>query len=295
MDIHLNHLNMNTNLSSKDITGRLQDFVEYYKKTEVNDLNPCKENFFKTSKSKIEDELYRLFLETHFQSPESATMFIELMNWNTLNNYGVSEIKRVCKNFFEQPNIKIGGHRKHFVCMTPSKRATYTSEVLTSYKAVIKKYKTQRNFFEIDGSPDFDDLYKRMLEINHFETRLPRFDHLEKVSRTFDFYCYPTRFYVEDATGPLDGVTYLILGKKFRTKKSRLKGIVLSKNFVKEWNSLVRTRYRLTDEETPDSTLRKMEQWTIETVRQSLPKSQRCNPGFVFDLETNICNWQKRK
>ena len=98
---------MNTNLNFKDITGRLKDFVEYYKKTEVNDLNPCTENYLKISKSKTEDELYRLFLETHFQSPESAKRFMDLMNWEKLNTSGHSVIWKDCLNFFKQSKLSL--------------------------------------------------------------------------------------------------------------------------------------------------------------------------------------------
>jgi hypothetical protein len=286
---------MNTNLSFEDTTERLEDFIEYFKKTEVDSPNPCKENHIKPSKTKTEDELYRLFLETHFQSSESANKFNELMNWKKLNNTGDSGIKKVCRDFFNQPKIKIGDHRKHLSCMTPDERTAYTVEGLSSYKVVIKEYQSQRNFFEIDGNPKFDDLYDKMRMIRHFNRRLPRFDHLEKVSRTFNFYCTPNRFYVEDATGPLDGLTYLILGQKFRNSKTRLNEIILKSDFINNWNSNVKSNYQLTDRESRDSTLQKMEQWTIDRVRHKLPKSQQSNPGFIFDLETNICNWQKRK
>ena len=287
---------MNTKLNFKDTNERMEVFVEYFKKTKVDNHNPCMGNDIKPTKTSTEDKVYRLFLETHFQSPESANKFNEMMSWEKLNNTKDFGIKKVCRDFFNQSKIKIGDHRRHINCMTPDKRAAYTFESLCSYKAVIKEHKSQRNFFKIDGNPDFDELFKRMIEIKHFETRLPRFDHLEKVSRTFNFYCTPNRFYVEDATGPLDGLTYLILGEKFRSNKARLKEIVLSRYFITHWNSnVVKSKYHLSESESLKSTLQKMEQWTIDTVRQKLPKSQQSNPGFVFDLETNICNWQKRK
>lgn len=289
---------MTTKFNFNDITDRLEDFVEYFKKTEVDTLNPCKENDIKPSDTKTEDKLYRLFLETHFQSPESANKLNGMMNWEKFTNTKDSGIKKVCQSFFNQTKVKIGGHRKHLNCMNPNERAEYTFEGLLSYKEVITRYGSQSQFFEIGKSPDFDDLYNRMLEINHFKPRLPRFDHLEKVSRTFNFYCTPKRFYVEDATGPLDGLTYLILGEKFRSNKTGLKEIVLSGYFITNWNShVVKSKYKLSESESLNSTLQRMEQWTINEVKNNkkLRPSQLKNPAFVFDLETNICNWQKRK
>lgn len=286
---------MNAKFNFNDTTERLEDFVEYFKKTEVDCLNPCNEKDIKPSKTDTENKLYRLFLETHFQSQKSADKFIKVMSWEELNNTGDSLLRKACQDFFKQSDIKIGDHRKHFNCMKPDKRASYTFEVLSSYKALTKRHGSQSEFFEIGKCPDFDVLYKRMGEINHFDTRLPRFDHLEKVSRNFNFCCTPNRFYVEDATGPLYGLTYLILGQKFRNGKTSLEEILLNSDFIINWNSNVKSKYQLTNTESLDSTLQIMERWTIDMVRQKLPKSQQSNPAFVFDLETNICNWQKRK
>jgi len=71
----------------------------------------------------------------------------------------------------------------------------------------------------VDGNPAFVSLYQRIAGIAQFDTRLARFTHLENVSRTFDFYTVPERFYSEEGkkggSGPLSGLTYLVFGQRY--------------------------------------------------------------------------------
>ena len=99
------HFNMTTKFNFKDITGRLEDFVEYFKKIEVDNFNPCKENDIKPSKTNTEDKLYRLFLKTHFQSLKSEDRFIDFMSWEKLNTTGNSKLEKVCRDFFNQSEL----------------------------------------------------------------------------------------------------------------------------------------------------------------------------------------------
>jgi len=134
-----------------------------------------------------------------------------------------------------------------------------------------------------------------MKEIKTFDTRLPRFDHLENFCCANKFYCTPKRFYVEDdKSGPRDGdgLIFLIMGERYR-KNKQVKEYLLSDDFSRNWNTNVISKYSIS--QSIKSALQKLEQWTIETVKKMVKKNQSENPAFVFDLETNLCNWQKRK
>ena len=286
---------MKTTVNLKEINGRIDSLIEKFNEDIVP--NPCDGEHDQLVNLPIEEYLYLLLLETHFHSYESANRMLNELSWNKLEQSAESEILKSCKTFFKQPKIKIGDHRKYFRCLSIPQKINYTVEVLCSYRTVVKEFQSQKKFFEIDGKPEFDIIYERMKDIKHFEGRLPRFDHLEKLNRAFNFYCIPERFYVEDSSGPLDGLTYLIIGERFKGNKTQLKAVLFSKTFVKDWNTLVKAQsgFSITQGEPLNSILQKMEHWAIINVRKRLPKDKRGNPAFVFDLETKICNWQKRK
>jgi len=118
---------------------------------------------------------------------------------------------------------------------------------------------------------------------------------LEKLCRANKFYCTPKRFYVEDdKSGPRDGLTFLIMGERYR-KNKQVKEYLLSVDFSRNWNANVISKYSIAHGESIKSVLQTLEQWTIENVKKNLKKNQQGNPAFIFDLETNLCNWQKRK
>lgn len=242
-----------------------------------------------------EEKLFYIFMVTHFDSSKSAKDFYDKINWNYLIQSDTAEVLKICKEFFTEKGFIIGDHRRYFRCMKRGKKEEYTTEILESYKNTINKYGSQSQFFEIDSNPEFDTLYQRMKkEIAHFHTRLPRFDHLERVSRTHNFYTIPKRFYAEDATGPLDGLTYLFFGKPYRKDRNAISEY-LRKNFPDEWNPKVEENYQISPEASPEEVIQTLEQWTIDHVKDSPPLSQRSNPAYIFDLESCLCNWQKRK
>ena len=147
------------------------------------------------------------------------------------------------------------------------------------------------------GHPDFDVLFNRMREIDPpFEPRLPRFDHLERLARTHNFFTVPTKFYAEEASGPLDGLTYLLFGLRLSKNRRRLEDYLV-KDFPKEWNSnpKVDKAYRVSEGTRLPEVLRMLEKWTIEQVRKSLPRKHQDAKSYIFDLESCLCNWQKRK
>lgn len=290
---------MNPRLNFNKINIRIDDLLNFF--YNYNQPNHCNQEKYQivnlSLEGNLEGNLYLLFLETHFHSLKTAESFNGYLPWNKLENFAESEVDKSCKIFFEQTKVEIGDHRRNFRCMPISQKINYTVEILGSYKKVVNKYGSQKKFFEIDGKPEFDKLYERMKEIKHFNTRLPRFDHLEKLCRVNKFYCIPKRFYVEDASGPLDGLTYLILGLRFRGNKTQLKASLFSKPFLKDWNTFVKVQseYIISQGESLKSAIQKLEHWTIDTVKKRLSPDKQKNPAFVFDLETNICNWQKRK
>ena len=240
-----------------------------------------------------EEKLFYILLATHFASPRTAREFHERLDWTGLLQSDTSRVRAVAADFFQERRL-IGDHRRHFRCMPTSEKITYTVEVLDAYKGVMQAYGSQARFFETDGQPTFETLYERMREITHFQRRLPRFDYLEALARTHNFYIVPNRFFAdEDEGGPRDGLTYLVLGLRLRHTKG-LKAYLVSE-FPDEWNVAVEAKYRVPQGANLQDVIRKLEIWTIDHVRGRLPARQQNAPAYVFALESCLCNWQKGK
>lgn len=277
-----------------DLEQRLNEFVSYFS------INYDKiDRYFDTLISNCqnlipEEKLFYLFLTTHFDSPETAKDFYQKLNWKILQQSNKNRIREILDEFFNKKR-KIGDHRRHFRCMKREERVQYTVDVLESYKKVIEKYGPQVKFFEIERQPEFDTLYQKIEKIKGFDTRLPRFDHLERVSRTHNFYITPERFYAEEATGPLGGLTYLFLGIRYRKAedKTAIKRY-LTENFPMEWNAKVDKKYRISRRAKFEDVIQSLEQWVIDHVKKLLPPD-KLNDAYVFDLESCLCNWQKGK
>lgn len=240
-----------------------------------------------------EERLFYVLLATHFDSPDTAKDFYQKLTWKELQQGNENQYKERCRKFFNEKRL-IGNHRRHFRCMRKEEKVKYTVEILNSYRKVIRQYGSQVDFFEINKNPVFDTLYHRMTEIAHFETRLPRFDHLERVSRTHNFYVIPDRFYSEDSSGPLDGLTYLFFGKKYRRNKMIFDKYFVQK-FPREWNSKVERKYQISPVLlTVKDAIQALERWAIGHAKEKIPLD-KFNNDFVFDFESCLCNWQKRK
>lgn len=241
-----------------------------------------------------EEKFFYILLVTHFASPRTADEFYARLDWAGLLQSDTSTIRTVSTGFFQKGHF-IGDHRRYFRCLTTSdKKTELTVEILDAYRQVMQAYGSQGRFFETDGHPAFEVLYERMREIRHFERRLPRFDHLEALTRTHGFYFVPTRFFAdEDEGGPRDGLTYLLLGLRLRhTKGLRA---YLCTAFPDEWNVAVEAKYHIPRGSNLHDVLRKLEFWTIDQVRARLPSAQQADPAYVFALESCLCNWQKGK
>ena len=237
-----------------------------------------------------EDKLHYILLSTHFDNTCSAKDFFQVCDWTNLNEFGDKKVFSISKSFFRRKR-KIGGHRRHVRCMKWEKKGYYTAELLKSYRNVMEKNTSQNVFFNIGKKTKFEILYNRLKAIEHMHTRLPRFDHLERVTRVHSFYSVPERFYAENSTGPLDGLTLCILGQRYRKKRKEIKKYLLG-SFYKDWNRVQEKTYHISSNPTFASVIQQMEKWLIDTVSE---KISRRTPSFIFDLESCICNWQKRK
>lgn len=180
--------------------------------------------------------------------------------------------------------------------MGAERRAGYTVQVLEKYRHIIsEKYGSQATFFGLDGgaNADFDELYGKMQEIEPpFHRRLPRFDHLERLARTHDFYVVPKQFYSYDdpRTGPISGLTLLLFGRRYKDDAKRLRLFVTQK-LPRRWNTEVDERFRIQGT-TPREVFRRLEEWTIEYVKKRVPDCGK-HKAYVFELESCLCNWQK--
>ncbi len=280
---------------------RIGRFVEYF--VEKTSSDPDRK--FSELKSKsckladLEERLFFILLATHFDSPSLADDFYQGLSWNIIQQIDDDGIRKVCEEYFSGKSFTgerlIGEHRRYFRCLSNHEKINYSVEILMSYKQVIGKYGSQRIFFEIDNNDaDFDVLYQRMKEIAHFDTRLPRFDHLEKVSRLHHFYVIPNRFYAEEATGPFYGLTYLLLGKRLGKDEQSTRQD-LDNSFIQSWNEQVGGEYTVPDKANFGQIVECLELWVLNRIRnwESLPEAKRNYPAFVFDVESCLCNWQK--
>jgi len=104
----------------------------------------------------------------------------------------------------------------------------------------------------------------------------------------------PDRFYAEDATGPLDGVTLLIVGQRYRRNRGPLRPY-LTQELALQWNGSVDAGNRIPSRPTLKQVIVAFELWVIERVSKELASDVRNHPAYVFDLESCLCDWQKHK
>ena len=241
-----------------------------------------------------EEKLFYVLLASHFASSATAWDFYSTLTWNGLLGSPISTVREISLAFFQQSR-PIGDHRRNFRCMDSRGKANYTVEVLEAYKAAIKQpsYGSQIRFFETDGHPTFDTLYNRMRNIEPFRRRLPRFDHLERLARTHKFYIVSTVLRSR-GYGWTPRRSYLLVAWRQATTQKDAIHIFVSK-FPDEWNAVVGMQYRLPQRASLSAILTKLEIWTIDNVRAMLPRTLQNAPEYVFELESCLCNWQKRK
>lgn len=278
-------------LDFSTIEERMGEFLEYFKPEDKST-----DNFYiSLSQKDPEEGLFYLLLATHFDSSKSAKDF--KLKWKDLKKSSRIDLEQICEEFFDK-KISIGGHRRHVSYMGKKEKINYTLKILESYKKIIWECGSQSQFFEIDEKPCFDKLYEKMKQIRNFKPRLPRWDHLEKLSRTHGLYITPKRIYVEDSSGPRDGLTLLFFGERYRKMpKNRKKEFhkYLIKDFPKHWNQKVEDDYKITRElNNWKEVIPYLEKWAIDKIWQRLPVDKRTR-AYLFDLETCLCNWQKRK
>lgn len=288
----------------KDINNRIGLFIEYF----IANTSSDPRRHFELLQLKShdldnwpEEKLYYVFLATHFDSPILASDFYQKMRWKELQHSSESNIRKTCVDYFRGKKFKgdycIGSHRKYFRCLkTTAKKVDYTVKILASYKEAMNRYGSQVDFFEINNSQaEFDVLYKKMEEenIEGFDKRLPRFDHLERLSRVYNFYVTPERLYIEEASGPLYGLTYLLCGK--RLGKDEKNSTITNGVFITDWNEKIGGRYTIPDGTSLKEIMKCLEQWVINSIRgwKSLPHSKMNDKAFIFDLESCLCNYQK--
>lgn len=241
-----------------------------------------------------EERLFMAFLVTHFDDYDTARDFYSQMNWRCLQDWGQDDLRKQCVTFFSpQKPPRIGDHRRYFNTRSRSQKVTYTYEILTAYKNCISDYGDQSSFFDISGQPAFETLYVRMAQIRHFGTRLPRFDHLERVSIAYEGYVVPTdTLYIKDSTGPLDGLTYLFFQIRYRHTNRREFKRYLTQTFPRQWNSEVDRNSAIEPGADFADIITVLERWLIEYARARVPADKQ-GRFFLFNLESYLCNMQK--
>lgn len=290
-------------LDWKELDHRLEKFVEYF----VSTTSPDSARAHPVLQSKCqslddpEERLFFILLATHFDSPYLADEFYDRLDWNKARQTSEATIRQICEEYIYDRRFTgkyaIGDHRRYFRCLPKNKKVDYSVEILVSYRQVIGEYGSQAAFFGFgDGEVTFDTLYQRMKKIAHFHPRLPRFDHLERLSRLHNFYVTPDRFYAEVATGPLYGLTCLIFGKRL-SKDSGITKRDIVQVFPKIWNGQVGREYVIPKGADFNQVIARLEQWVIDHVKnhEALPPEKRRDKGFVFDVESCLCDWQKGK
>lgn len=272
-------------IGDKKLSQNLCDFSDYFcnnyeKESNNKDFEELQKFFLKIND--LEERIFFIFLATHFDSVESAKNLYVKLSWKDMLLLNYDLLFDIVGPFFNTHH-RIGDHRRFFNCKKD--KIQFTCEVLQTYKEFIGKYGSQNNFFKTGDSPIFDILYNDMSEIKSFERRLPRFEHLERMSLCFNFYLKPQRFYIEDSSGPLDGLYHLLFKKKPKAKD-------LSQ-FLGEWNkSETGMDYTISLSIKKKELFIKLEQWLIKTIKERQPDLAK-KPDFIFNLESCLCNWQK--
>ena len=88
---------MKTKLNFTEIDERIDDLKKFDKSIKSK---KCYQENDQLVKLSSEEDLYLLFLKTHFHSPESAISFYDELTWNMLKQASESEIRKVCIYFF---------------------------------------------------------------------------------------------------------------------------------------------------------------------------------------------------
>lgn len=290
-------------LELNDLEHRIKVFVDYFIKSISSDPD---RNFLSLqsryqSLEDPEEKLYFVLLTTHFDSSRLADEFYHRLSWNKIQQIDEEAIRQVCQEYIQKKKFTgeylIGDHKRYFRCLPKDKKIEYSVEILTSYKQSMERYGSQQNYFEIDNkNADFDVLYERMKKIAKFHTRLPRFDHLERLSRLHNFYVTPSGFYAEDSKGPLYGLTCLLFGKRLG-KDVGINKQDLVRELPRIWNDQIGGNYTIPNKPNFKQVIASLERWVLDRVRswESLPSVRRDDKAFVFDIESCLCNWQKGK
>ncbi len=285
------------------IYDRINVFVDYFIANITSDPDRNLRSLHSKCQTFIdaEEKLFLILLTTHFDSVHLAIDFHHKCNWNEIQQASEEYIWKICKEYilgreFTGNNL-IGDHRRYFRCLPKDKKVEYSAKILVSYKQVIERYGSQVAFFEIGNKKVvFDVLYKKMKKIANFHPRLPRFDHLERLSRLHQFYVVPDRFYAEDSTGPLYGVICILFGARL-SKDSGVTRRYLVKTFPYIWNEQIGGKFAIPDNSDFEQVMKSVEHWVVNQVRnwESLPSKRRYDKAFIFDIESCLCNWQKGK
>jgi hypothetical protein len=291
-------------LDLENIDRRIERFVKYF----ADNISSDPDRNFRALRSRCdalddpEEKLFFILLTTHFDSPYLADEFHKKVTWNKIQRIDEVSIRQVCKEYIFVKQFTgeylIGDHRRYFRCLSKDEKVDYSVKILASYKQAIKKYNSQAAFFEIHNiTVDFEVLYDRMKdEIANFHQRLPRFDHLERVSRIHSFYVIPQRFYAEDATGPLYGLTCLLFGKRVGKDKGITRQDLID-TLPPIWNKQIGSSYTIPDGADFKQVIACLERWVVNRVQnwETLLSEKRDDKAFVFDIESCLCNWQKGK
>jgi len=291
----LNIDNLNRNISS---------LAKKYKEEKSKSHDPNRnheklKSFSERLKNKKEEQLFHIFLASHFDSPDLAHEFYYGINgshkgvtWRKLQDGGETFLKKACKSFFnskEKP-YKIGNHRGRNFNDSKSKNdlAKYTKEVISSYQKKVVESGSQEEFFELNKKPKpkFKDLFSKFKNVHGFG-RLGRWDHLERLSRTNNFYIIPERIYSEGSTGPLKGLNYLFFGKKSQNTKA-----FKEEKFIKSWNKKMNGKCKISE---ASKVFDSVERWVIDETWRKVSNKKEKDDDFIFNLESCLCNWQKRK
>ncbi len=282
------------------VEKRLQRFATFDRKklSDSRDQDPKREfNRLVEYCSNLEPEekLFYVLLSTHFDNQTTAQALYEELTWTCLQKCHKTRLMKTCENFFKLHHI-IGDHRRNFRCLTSERnrisKAQYTADLLISYRKIVKEHECQTSFFEVGKNVDFAVLFKRMAQLRYFGGRLPRWDHIERLSYTHNYYVVPDRLYLEEPSysGPIAGMIYLLLGERNKADKNAKKYI--SVTLPKQWNFQVDAAHQIPPDAKFKTIIPIVERWFIDRLKKLiLPTEQR--KTFMYDIESCLCQWQK--
>jgi len=247
-----------------------------------------------------EEAIYALFWATFFDCFGSGLRLAEALPWNVAKDADSDDLGSRLSGIFETERLsersKFGDHRRYIALhkgLGPIWQ--YALMCAERWKEAVVDAGDQKQLIGLGQNETWSQLWDRLGRIKPpFHRRLPRWDFLERASRLWSDLPEPDGMYIEGA-GPEKGLIWLFFGDSVpKTEGCRVfrqhQAMILA-----DWNDGVSPKMQLAAGIAYERFRGALEKWTIEFVRRNGEPSIVNGRYFLFNLESCICNIQKRR